>query len=98
MKKSDTDVWAGCIHFRKSGKANRIKQEYLHLKKTKGVCEYGRSPFLYVKGGKHVKSCGKGKCARFLKKVSSRKIRRSYGIQMKGSGFKKVFDYWWELW
>ena len=36
--------------------------------------------------------------AKWLRKVSNKKVRKEKEIPSKGSGFKKLFDYWWNLW
>lgn len=37
------------------------------------------------------------KCQRWLKRVSSKKVRAYPYFPQKGNGYRKVFDYWWSL-
>ena len=33
----------------------------------------------------------------FFKRVSNKKVRRSTDLPPKGTGYRKVFDYWWTI-
>jgi hypothetical protein len=39
----------------------------------------------------------KGKRSKYLKQISNKKVRRCNDIPLKGNGFHKVYDYWYEL-
>lgn len=40
----------------------------------------------------------RGKRSKFLKQQSNKKIRRHQSYISNGGSYKKIFDYWWELW
>lgn len=40
----------------------------------------------------------RGKRSKFLKRQSNKKIRRHQSYISNGGFYKKIFDYWWELW
>jgi len=46
---------------------------------------------------KYVKREWRGKRSKYLKRLSSRKIRRYKGEIPDGGSYKKIFDFWWEL-
>jgi len=35
---------------------------------------------------------------RFYKKYSNKQVRRNNDFKMNGNSYKKVFDFWWEIW
>ena len=47
--------------------------------------------------GKYIKYPKNSKCQRWLKRVSSKKVRSCPCLPRKGNGYRKVFDYWWSL-
>ena len=47
--------------------------------------------------GKYIKYPKNSKCQRWLKRVSSKKVRAYPYLPQKGNGYRKVFDYWWSL-
>lgn len=47
--------------------------------------------------GKYIKYPKNSKCQRWLKRVSSKKVRVCRNLPQKGNGYRKVFDYWWEM-
>ena len=47
--------------------------------------------------GKYIKYPKNSKCQRWLKQVSSKKVRAYPCLPQKGNGYRKVFDYWWTL-
>lgn len=47
--------------------------------------------------GKYIKYPKNSKCQRWLKRVSSKKVRACPCLPRKGNGYRKVFDYWWSL-
>ena len=38
-----------------------------------------------------------GSCRQYAHKQSEKKIRKSNDFKLKGSNFKKVYDFWWEI-
>lgn len=47
--------------------------------------------------GYYIKYPKNSKCQRWLKRVSSKKVRACSEFPQKGNGCRKVFDYWWEM-
>ena len=47
--------------------------------------------------GKYIKYPKNSKCQRWLKRVSSKKVRTYPCLPRKGNGYRRVFDYWWAL-
>lgn len=47
--------------------------------------------------GKYIKYPKNSKRQRWLKRVSSKKVRACPCLPQKGNGYRKVFDYWWAL-
>lgn len=47
--------------------------------------------------GYYIKYPKNSKCQRWLKRESNKKVRACSGLPQKGNGYRKVFDYWWEL-
>ncbi|WP_251319285.1 hypothetical protein [Flintibacter muris] len=47
--------------------------------------------------GKYIKYPKNSKCQRWLKRVSSKKVRAYPCLPQKGNSYRKVFDYWWAL-
>ena len=47
--------------------------------------------------GKYIKYPKNSKCQRWLKRVSSKKVRACPCLPLKGNGYRKIFDYWWAL-
>lgn len=41
---------------------------------------------------------GGQKVKRDLKQISRRKVRNRKDFLLRGNGYKRVYDYWWELW
>ena len=47
--------------------------------------------------GKYIKYPKNSNRQQYLKKLSSRRVRHSTYLPSKGNGYRRVFDYWWEL-
>lgn len=45
----------------------------------------------------YVKRCYRGRRSKYLKQVGNRRVRRYKGYIPNNGGYKKVFDFWWEL-
>ena len=48
-------------------------------------------------GKEYYKRYYRGKRSKYLKKLSNKKVRRYNGEISGKGGYKKLFDYWWEL-
>lgn len=46
--------------------------------------------------GRYIQTYYSGKYARYLKRRSNKKVRRNDELLVRG-GYKRCFDYWWEL-
>lgn len=88
-------------NYRRKMKKKKDKQ------RLKIVTEYGYHPsagyvdYDFVDGelkqvGKYIKYPGSSRRQKFYKKYSNRLVRRSY-VQSKGNGYRKNFDYKWEI-
>lgn len=79
-------------HKRKLEDKRRIKKLY---EKTK--CAYGAGAWFDERKGRYIKySCHN----KWLKTHCRRMVRRrmkNIGMAQKGNGYRKLFDYWWEL-
>ena len=47
--------------------------------------------------GKYIKYPKNSRRQRWLKRVSSKKVRIYPDLPQKGNSYRKVFDYWWSL-
>ena len=56
---------------------------------------YAKENYKYIR--RYYRSNHTPGSAGFLKRIASRKFRRYKGIIPNGGGYKKTFDYWWEL-
>lgn len=90
---------------RKTGKAYRRKMNRLKIDRAIEKSEYSRNrtawvPIEMVDGewvdGNHLQHASRSNRRRYYKKLSNRKIRRSF-CSGKGSNYKRHFDYWWEI-
>lgn len=52
---------------------------------------------VYTDIGTHIKYPRDSNAQRFLKRESNKKVRRYKGDIHKGNSYRKLFDYWWEL-
>jgi hypothetical protein len=49
--------------------------------------------------GEYKKRCYIGSRTTFLKKYSNKIVRRYVNeVSVKGNGYRRLFDYWWEIW
>ncbi|MDD5022279.1 MAG: hypothetical protein PHR82_09165 [Endomicrobiaceae bacterium] len=50
----------------------------------------------YVQVGKYIKYPKNSNCQRWMKKYTNKIVRHSH-IPLRGNGYRKTFDYWWEM-
>lgn len=94
---------------RKTGMAyRRNRTKYKDERKRNIIATGGYNPAIgyidydFVDGkrvevGNHIKYPKNSNAQRFLKKQSNRKVRRFRGEISSGNSYRKLFDYWWEL-
>ena len=63
----------------------------------RGYVDWGFEGKTLLYTGKYIKYPKNSKCQRWLKRVSSKKVRACSYLPQKGNGYRKVFDYWWAL-
>lgn len=82
------------MSYRRAKERNRrLKKLYEETKNS-----YGAGAYYNEEKNRYVKcsSCNNPGYSKSLRKISNRKVRRN-DIPLKGCSYKKVFDYWWEL-
>lgn len=92
---------------RKTGRAYRRRMNYLKKKRLMEIVKTGCNRSFYknwecADGSFHrlydyIRYPKNSNRKRFLKNCSNRKIRREREESMKGNQYRKIFDYWWEL-
>ena len=63
----------------------------------RGYVDWGFEGRTLLHTGKYIKYPKNSRCQRWLKRVSSKKVRRCPCLPSKGNGYRKVCDYWWSL-
>lgn len=66
-------------------------------KPTIGYIDYDLIDGRWVEVGNHVKYPKNSNAQRFLKKQSNKKVRKFHGDISNGNAYRRLFDYWWEL-
>ena len=92
---------------RRSRRNRSIEKEYAKLQFAKNYKGYnpkvGWVEHEYIDGvnvpvGNHLKKMHNSKTQKDIKKRTSRKIRRTnFETASKGNGYRRVVDYWWEM-
>lgn len=94
---------------RKTGRVYRRNQKKKKDKRLRNIISYsGYKPMIgYIEHGlvdgivqeigDHIKYPRNSNRQRYLKRQSNKKVRRYRGKILKGSFYRKLFDYWWEL-
>lgn len=62
-----------------------------------GHIDYGFVDGVWQEVGNHIKYPRNSNAQRFLKRQSNKIVRRHTGKIPKGNSYRKLFDYWWEL-
>ena len=79
---------------------NRRKAAAKKRKHFSEIAKCGNYPGGYYLSNGRVKRGSRGEHSKYLKNQSNRKIRRkptSYELNSGKGGYRKEFDYWWEL-
>jgi len=86
-------------HIHRNIRLNRHARKAITQQKLKRQMGNGNWQVWFHDNGKFlVKSTGGAKVKRWVKKQSRKKIRKSkIDFPLKGNGFHKIFDYFWEL-
>ena len=84
-----------------SKSCNSPRNNYFNKMKEKKKLDklYKNGPWWAVyDNGDYKVRCYKGKNSKYLKKMSNKKIRRTKEIGVRNKGnYKKIYDYWWNL-
>ena len=75
---------------------NMIRQERWYYP-YRGYFDWGFVDGVWQEVGKYVKYPRNSNRQQYLKKLSSRRVRRYPYLPPKGNHYRRVFDYWWEL-
>ena len=103
-----------CMEMKYSGKAQRHSEQKAKSARRRDECRkkearrmeiirsYGYAPGVgWIKvgrgGAQYVAYSGRSNMQRFLKRQASKKARRSE-LPARGNGYRRVFDYQWQLW
>ena len=62
-----------------------------------GYIEYDYVDGVWTEVGNHIKYPRNSNAQRFLKRLSNKQVRKYAGVIPKGNFYRKIFDYWWEL-
>ena len=62
-----------------------------------GYIDYDFVDGKWMETGNHIKYPRNSNAQRFLKRISNKKVRRFNGDISNGNSYRKLFDYWWEL-
>lgn len=107
------DAWANMPRCekkgqRRTGRAYRRSMRRRHIQKFQDGYRW-IAPYIgpYIKGhwgddgkwvvGSYIKYPHDSVNKRFFKRASNKAVRRSSAISPKGNGYRKIFDYWWEI-
>lgn len=94
---------------RKTGRAYRRQQAKKKDKRLRsiiasggykpmiGYIEYDLVDGVWKEVGNHIKYPRNSNAQRFLKRQSNKRVRRYKGTISKGNSYRKLLDYWWEL-
>ena len=95
-----------CIYGRIPSRMTRYERNYRHKKKLRHF--YDSIQPKWSASGVYMKHCGtsneflcryyRKRYSRYLKRKSNKSIRRYKSYISNGGFYKKIFDYWWELW
>lgn len=94
---------------RKSGRAYRRQ---MHISKNdslmrilsyggyaphRGYIDWGFKSQTLLHSGKYIKYPKNSNCQRWMKRETSRRMRRCFAVPHKGNYYRRLFDYWWTL-
>ena len=80
-------------------RVQRLREALLHCNAMKNldiIGDYEEKTTL-LHSGLHIKYMKSSSRQQYLKRKANRKARKYCGLSGKGNRYRKVFDYWWEL-
>ena len=103
--KMENDIEYNEIEYIKP-RMTRYERNYRHKKKLKYFYDYIQPQWSpsgvwkkhYGTPSEYLCRFYRGKRSKFLKRQSNKKIRRHQSYISNGGSYKKIFNYWWELW
>ena len=63
----------------------------------RGYIDWGFDGRTLLHTGKYIKYPKNSSCQRWIKRETSRRIRRCRNALLKGNFYRRLFDYWWTL-
>lgn len=63
----------------------------------RGYIDWGFSGRTLLHTGEYIKYHNNSNCQRWIKRDTSRRIRRCRDVPVKGNYYRRLFDYWWTL-
>lgn len=63
----------------------------------RGYIDWGFNGRTLLHTGKYIKYPKNSNCQRWIKRETSRRIRKSRDVPVKGNYYRRLFDYWWTL-
>lgn len=63
----------------------------------RGYIDWGFCGRTLLHTGKYIKYPKNSNCQRWIKRETSRRIRRCRDVPAKGNYYRRLFDYWWTL-
>ena len=63
----------------------------------RGYIDWGFSGRTLLHTGEYIKYPNNSNCQRWIKRDTSRRIRRCRDVPVKGNYYRRLFDYWWTL-
>ena len=62
-----------------------------------GYVDYGFEGKTLLHSGKYIKYPKNSSCQRWIKRETSRRMRKCNDLPKKGNYYRRIVDYWWEL-
>lgn len=62
-----------------------------------GYVDWGFDGSTLLHSGKYIKYPKNSNCQRWMKRLTSKKVRRYPELTRKGNQYRRLFDYWWTL-
>jgi len=82
---------------RKRRKLNRYERKYIERKRLSEIYEESWHPVWYDKDSQRYKRCYYSGRKGFAKRQSNRKIRHTKDFDANGGMYRKLYDYWWNV-
>jgi len=82
---------------RKKSRPNRYERKYIERKRLSEIYEESWHPVWYDKDSQRYKRCYYSGRKGFAKRQSNRKIRHTKDFDANGGMYRKLYDYWWNV-